>query len=193
MRVKTGQHDAVVQRQAQAHDQRTDDQQHQQVIAVDGQHRAEQHVFQNVHVDLAGQHQQQARAECQRHREEHTDQRVRRQPGAVAQVIEDDAEQQAVAEQRAIRPGVGLAEQDADGHAGQRSMADGFREEREALDHHQRAQTTEHRTDQQPGQQGIDHKAIRQRFGQITGRGEALNEQAKRFVIHHRVLPSLRG
>ncbi len=91
------------------------------------------------------------------------------QPGAVAQVIEDDAEQQAVTEQGAIRAGVGFTEQNADGHAGQRRMAHRFGEKREALDHHQRAQATQYRADQQTGQQRIDHKAIRQRFGQITG------------------------
>ena len=91
-----------------ASDADADHGQHQQIIAVDRQHRTKQHVFQNVHVDLARQNQQQARAQRQRHGEEHADQGVRRQAGAVAQVIEQDAEQQAVAEQCSIRPGIGF-------------------------------------------------------------------------------------
>ncbi|MNX89541.1 hypothetical protein D3C86_1215590 [compost metagenome] len=188
LRVETGEHDAVVQRQGQGHHQRADDGQHQQVIAVDRQHRTEQHVFQNVHVDLARQNQQQARAQGERHREKHTDQGVRRQAGAVAQVVEQDAEQQAVTEQAAIRAGVGFAEQNADGHASQRCVTHRFGEKREALDHHQRAQTAQHRTDQQPCEQRVDHKSIRQRFRQVTRRGPALDHQTKGFVTHQAAL-----
>ena len=43
------------------------------------------------------------------------------------------------------------AEQDADGNARQRGVADRLGEKREALDHHQRAETAEHRADQQAG------------------------------------------
>ena len=47
------------------------------------------------------------------------DQPVRVSPvPAEAQVVEQDAEQQAAAEQAAIGTGIGFAEQDADGHAG---------------------------------------------------------------------------
>ncbi|MNI88043.1 hypothetical protein D3C73_1452990 [compost metagenome] len=117
-----------------------------------------------MHVDLAGQYQQQARAQRQRHRQEHPDQGVWRQARAVAQVIEQDAEQQAVTEQAAIRPGVGFAEQDADGHAGQRRVSYGFGEKRKALDHYQRPEAAQYRADQQTGKQRVDHKSISQRL-----------------------------
>ncbi|MNN34083.1 hypothetical protein D3C81_1478690 [compost metagenome] len=137
-----------------------------------------------MHVDLARQNQQQARAQGERHREKHADQGIWRQTGAVAQVIEQDAEQQAVAEQAAVGAGVGFAEQDADGHAGQGGVTDRLGEKREALDHHQRAQASQYRADQQTGEQGVDHESIGQRLGQITRRRPALDHQAKSFVTH---------
>lgn len=127
-----------------------------------------------MHVDLARQHQQQAGAERQGHREEHPDQGVRGQAGTVAQVVEQDAEQQAVAEQAAVGPGVGLAEQDADGHAGERGVADRLGEEGEALDHHQGAEAAEHRADQQAGEERVDDEAVGQGLWQVAGGGPGL-------------------
>ena len=135
-------------------------------------------------IDTPRQHQQQAGAHRQRDRQEYADQRIRRQAGAVAQIVEQHAEQQTVGEQAAIGGGIGLAQQDADSDTGQRSMADRLGEKGQSLDHHQGAEAAEDGADHDAGEQGVDYEAIGQRFWQVARRGQALDRQAQLFEAH---------
>lgn len=191
LRVEAGDQHPVEPHHAEHADQRRDDHQHRHVEIVDREDRAEQHLVDDVDVDLGGNEDQQAGTHRHRDRQEHADQGVGRHAGAVLGEVEHQPEEDAEPEQGDVGRGQRLAEDDAERDAGQRRLAHRLREEGQALGHHHGADAAQDRADEQAADQRVDDEAVLEGIRQRAGERPGLDLRADRIEepAHAAALP----
>ena len=117
----------------------------QEVAVGDGQQAAEEYRFDLVHVELPRDGDQQAQAEAERERMKHADERVRRKRGVPLHEHHGERGDQAEPEHAAVRRVQRLADEQPDGHAGQRRLAERRAEERHPARDDEMTESAEHR------------------------------------------------